>query len=203
MSLDQLPINIFDIIVLVVLAAGFLAGRRHGMSEELLGLLKWLAVVLVCGLLYGPLGRMLNAATPFSLLASYLIVYTVAAGLILGFFALFKHSIGGKLIGSDVFGRSEYYLGMASGVVRYTCVLIFVLALLNSRFFTPQEVSAMENFQNDVYGSNFFPTWHTAQEVVFEKSICGRIIKDGLGFLLIEPTHLDDKALHQKEFSGP
>lgn len=203
MSLDQLPINLFDLVVLVVLIAGIMAGRKHGMSEEFLGVLKWLAVVGGCALLYAPLGRMLANATLFSLLAAYLMIYIVAALLILGFFALFKHSIGGKLIGSDVFGRSEYYLGMASGLVRYSCVLMFVLALLNSRYFTPTEVKAMENFQNDVYGSNFFPTWHNAQEVVFEKSICGRFIKDNLGFLLIESTHADDKQLHQKEFTGP
>jgi len=203
MSLDNLPINIFDIVVLAILVAGVMAGRRHGMSEELLSLLKWLTVVTVCSLIYAPLGRMLADATPFSLLASYLMVYIAAALLILGFFAFFKHRLGGKLVGSDIFGKSEFYLGMASGLVRVSCILLAALALLNSRYFSPTEVKSMENFQNEWYGSNFFPTWHTAQDVVFEKSACWRFIKENLGFLLITPTKLDDKALHQKEFAAP
>ena len=52
------------------------------------------------------------------------------AALVYGVFALFKHSVGGKLLGSDVFGRGEYYLGMGSGMLRFGCVLLAVLALL-------------------------------------------------------------------------
>jgi hypothetical protein len=130
-------------------------------------------------------------------------VYITAALVILGFCAFFKARIGGKLVGSDIFGRSEYYLGMGSGVVRVCCMLLAFLALLNARYFSPMEVKAMEAFQNDVYGSNYFPTWHTAQEVVFEKSIAGPWIRDHLGFLLIKPTQPEDKSYHQKEANLP
>jgi hypothetical protein len=65
------------------------------------------------------------------------------------------------------------------------------------------EVRAMVNFQNDVYGSNYFPTWHTAQEVVFEKSLSGPWIKEHLGFLLIKPTQPEDKQYHQKDAGLP
>ena len=54
-----------------------------------------------------------------------------------------------------------------------------------------------------VYGSNFFPTWHTAQEIVFEKSFTGPIIRDYLGFLLIKPTPPETKEYHQKEAQLP
>src|SRR6266851_3479980 len=106
MNLDKLPVNAFDIVLVAVLVAGVLRGRKHGMSEELLGLIKWLAI----------------------------------------------------------------------------------LALLNARLFSEREVKAMENFQNDVYGSNFFPTLHTVQSMVFETSFTGPLIRDYLGFVLIKQT---------------
>jgi uncharacterized membrane protein required for colicin V production len=203
MSLDKLPVNAFDCIVLAVLVIGLMRGRKHGMSEELIGLVKWLAVVIGCAFVYEPAGQWFASTSPFSLLASFIMVYVTVGLLILSLFAVCKYRLGGKLIGSDIFGRAEYYLGMGSGVVRISCMLLAFLALLNARYFSPMEVRAMVDFQNDVYGSNYFPTWHTAQEVVFEKSITGVWIKDHLGFFLIKPTQPEDKQFHQKEASLP
>ncbi len=199
MSLDELPFNVFDCLLVVVLFAGVMRGRKHGMSEELMSLIKWLAVLFVCAVVYEPLGKWCAQETPFSLLSSYLMVYVGTALVILGAFALLKHSLGGKLLGSDIFGRAEYYLGMSAGVVRYSCILLAALALLNARLFTPQEVKAMSKFQNDVYGSEFFPTLHSAQCTVFEKSLAGPWIKENLGFLLIQSTKPESKDFHQKE----
>jgi len=200
---NKLPVNLFDVVLLVVLVLGILRGRKHGMSEELMSLLKWLAVLISCAFLYEPAGAWLANSSPFSLLASFLIVYITVALLILGLFALVKHRLGGKLIGSDIFGRSEYYLGMGSGMVRFACILLVVLAVLNARYFSPQEVRAMEAFQDDVYGKNYFPTWHSAQAVVFENSLSGPWIKDNLSFLLIRPTKPEDKTYHQKDYTLP
>lgn len=203
MSLDKLPINVFDFVVLAMVLLGLLRGRKHGMSEELMGLLTWLAVLAGCAFVYEPAGQWFAKSSPFSLLASFLIVYIAAALLILGIFALFRHQIGGKFVGSDIFGRAEYYLGMGSGVVRVICMLLVFLAILNARYFSPMEVRAMEKFQDDLYGSNYFPTWHTAQSVVFEKSLSGSWIKEHLSFLLIKPTEPEDKQFHQKEANLP
>lgn len=203
MDLDKLPINVFDCVVLATLLMGLLRGRKHGMSEELIGLITWLAVVIGCAMVYEPAGQWFAKSSPFSLLASFLMVYIAGALLILSLFAFCRNRLGGKLIGSDIFGRAEYYLGMGSGVVRLSCMLLVFLALLNARYFTPMEVRAMEAFQNDVYGSNYFPTWHTAQEVVFERSISGPWIREHLGFLLIKPTQPEDKQFHQREANLP
>src|SRR4029077_13249373 len=108
--------------------------------------------------------------------------------LILALFAGIKRGLGGKLIGSDIFGSAEYYLGMGSGMIRFICMMLVALALLNARSFTSAEVKSMEDFQNDVYGSNFFPTLHTVQSSVFEKSFIGSWIRQNLSFFLIKPT---------------
>lgn len=203
MNLQKLPINIFDFIVVAVLVMGIVRGRRHGMSEELMSLIKWLLIVVGCGYAYEPAGRWLAQSSPFSLLASYMFVYASGLLLILAVFGLCQHYLGSKLVGSDVFGKSEYYLGMGAGLVRFGCVLVAAMALLNARYFSPEEVRAMENFQNDVYGSNYFPTWHSAQEVVFDDSMAGGWIRDHLSFLLIQPTRPEDKQYHQKEANLP
>lgn len=203
MSLNEMPFNVFDVALLGILIMGVLRGRKHGMSEELMNLVKWLAVVIACSLFYEPLGGMMAQSTPFSLLSSYIFVYAGGAMLILAVFGMLKYYLGGKLVGSDIFGKSEYYLGMASGFVRFSCITLTFLALLNATYISQAQVQAMERFQNDMYGSNYFPTLHTAQEVVFEKSLTGGWIKDHLGFLLIKPTAPEDKSLHQKEAALP
>jgi uncharacterized membrane protein required for colicin V production len=203
-SLDQLPVNLFDLVVIVVLAFGIFRGRKHGMSEELLSLVKWLAILFGCALLYQPgaelIGRFTNM---FGRLSCYLMAYTFGLVALFLLFAGIKRALGGKLLGSDIFGRSEYYLGMGSGLVRVSCMLLAALALLNARYFPPTEVRAMEKFQDDVYGSNFFPTLQTVQATVFDRSLTGPWIKENLGFLLIQPTEPENKNLHQKEFVIP
>jgi hypothetical protein len=77
---------------------------------------------------------------------------------------------------------------MGSGLVRYACVVLMFLALLNARAFTPSEVKAIEKFQEDAYGSHVFPTLYTLQVAVFERSLVGPCIQHNLSFLLITPT---------------
>jgi uncharacterized membrane protein required for colicin V production len=200
MSLDQLPINLFDLVVIVVLIAGIARGRKHGMSEELLGLLKWLAILFGCAAIYEPAGQFVGAfTTMLGRLSCYLLAYVGVGLVVLLLFAGIKRAVGGKLVGSDIFGRSEYYLGMVSGLVRSSCMLLAALALLNARHFSPLEVRAMEKFQDDVYGSNFFPTLHSLQTTVFDKSLTGPWIKENLGFLLIKPMEPDKRERHPRD----
>jgi uncharacterized membrane protein required for colicin V production len=204
LTLDSLPINLFDVLVLAVLTAGIVRGRKHGMSEELISLLQWVAILLGCAALYEQGAQMFGEFSRlFSQLTRYLMAYAAAALLIVIVFAGFKRLCRGKLLGSDTFGRSEYYLGMASGFVRFGCMLLVGLALLNARYFSPTEVRALERYNEDVYGKEYWPSLHTIQEVVFEKSVTGPLIKQHLGFLLIKPTAPEDKQLHQKEFVFP
>jgi hypothetical protein len=200
MSFDRLPVNLFDVVLIFMLVNGLIRGRKHGMSEELMSLLMWLAIVLGCAVIYEPGAILIGQLTTlFGRLTCYLLAYVVGALLVVALFAGIKRLLGGKLLGSDVFGHAEYYLGMGSGLVRFGCILLAVLALLNARYFSPTEARAMEKFQDDMYGSNFFPTLHSVQATVFEKSLTGPWIKENLGFLLIKPTEPEDKQLHQKE----
>jgi uncharacterized membrane protein required for colicin V production len=203
MSLDSLPINAFDLLLVVVIVAGFMAGRKHGMSEELLKVLTWLGVIFGCAIAYEPIGSFLAQSSPISLLSCFLMAYILVAIVVCVLGALIKRSVGGKILGSDLFGRAEYYLGMGGGVVRALCMLVAALALLNARLYTTAEIKAHERYVNDMYGSDYFPGLQTLQATVFERSMTGPWIKDNLSFFLIKPTKPENKDLHQKEYQFP
>src|SRR2546423_13913124 len=122
MSMDNLPINLFDLVLVAVLVTGVFRGRKNGMSGELLQLLMWLLIIFGCAAIYEPAGSFLAQSSPLALLTCFLLAYIGGALVIFGLFLLLKHALGGKLIGSDIFGSTEYYLGMASGVVRFSCI---------------------------------------------------------------------------------
>jgi Colicin V production protein len=203
-NLDNLPFNWFDVAIPIVLLLGVRQGRKNGLSVELLGAFKWLAIVFGCALAYGPVsGFITGSSTVFSLLAANLMAYLAAGLLIAALFAFMKKGVNGKLIGSDVFGNGEFYLGMVAGVIRFTCILFALLSLLNARYFPPAEVRAGLKYQNDVYGSDFFPTLHTVQSQVFEKSCAGPWIKNQLSWLLIKPAAPQQAQLARKDFTLP
>jgi hypothetical protein len=87
--------------------------------------------------------------------------------------------------------------------VRFTCITLTALALLNARYFSPTEVRAMEKYDEEWYGSDFFPGLQSLQTTVFDKSLTGPWIKENLGFLLITPTEPEDKQLHQRDYVMP
>ena len=200
MSLDALPFNAFDLVLVIILGIGIYQGRREGMSQGLIPLFRWLCIVFICAVAYEPVGQFFNQSTNlFSTLSCYVIAYVGTAIALVLFFIGIKRALGGKLLGSDVFGGTEYYLGMGSGLVRYTCIIITLLAVLNARLYSTAEIKAREKYVNDMYGKDYFPGLQILQSVVFEKSLTGPWIKENLSFFLIKPTAPEDKSLHQKE----
>src|SRR5262249_26333015 len=167
----SLSINLFDLILVAVLAGGLFYGRNQGISVELFGATKWLSLLLICALVYRPLGILLAQAAGLSLLAAYLLAYLGIALVILFVFSMIQKRLAPKLAGTDAFGRGEYYLGMVSGMVQFGCMLLMGLALLNARAFTPAELKALEQYQEAAYGSAVFPNLHSFQASVFERSL--------------------------------
>src|ERR1041384_1335981 len=152
MNMDALPFNAFDLFFVAILIAGIMKGRKAGMSGELMSMLKWLTILLLCAVAYEPLGSFLGQSTAlFSKFWCYMTAYIGTALVVMLIFAGLKNSLGGKLAGSDAFGNAEYYLGMGSGFVRFLCALLVGLAILNAPYYSAQEVKANERFQNDVY----------------------------------------------------
>lgn len=191
----KVPFNWFDVALVALLVTGVFRGRRRGMSVEFLTVLKWLFIVFGAAAFYQPLGDLISANGFFSQLFGYIVAYLGIAALIFGLFALFGRGLGGKLLGSDAFGNAEYPLGMTAGLIRFACVILAVLALLNARSYTSAEIKAEQKYVDDNYGSDYFPTLRSVQSEVFEQSLTGPWIKKYLAFALIKPTTLPQKGL--------
>lgn len=203
MNLNRLPINWFDALVLVVLLIGLQRGRKRGMSLEFITMLNWIAIILSAALVYKPLGEWLTTVVPVSKLFAYIVAYLLVAGAVAGTFLLIKHYLGGRLAGSDTFGRGEYYFAMPAGMLRFLCILVAGLALLNARQYRLDEVKAMQRYQMDNYGSEFFPTLQSCQAQVFQQSFLGPQIKKHLSFLLIEPTQPEPRQVRRADRKLP
>jgi uncharacterized membrane protein required for colicin V production len=187
MTLADFQAGWFDLVALTMLVVGVIRGRKRGMSEELLDFLQWLLIVVAGGGLYRPLTQVLALpAGTFGPALLAVIVYLLIALFIKLVFSMIKRSVGQKLVEGDMFGNLEYYLGMGAGAVRYACMLVFAMALLNAKHFTSAELAASAKRQKDNFGSISFPTLGSTQQTVFQKSYVGRLAKAHLASLLIE-----------------
>src|SRR6185312_12889101 len=65
---SSMHLNWFDAVVVVWLIVGIVLGRKHGMSQELLPLVQWIAVVVCGGFLYLLIARPLAQRTGLTLL---------------------------------------------------------------------------------------------------------------------------------------
>ena len=177
----------FDLVVAAILIFGLVQGRRHGMSGECLPTLQWAALVLLSALLCDPLGRWLYFTLNVDLIFGLILAYLVTAIAVIFAFSMIKRSVGEKLVGADLFGRLEYYLGMLAGMVRCVLVIVFLLALLNARLYSDADLAASARFQKDFEGIRF-PTIGSIQQDVFKKSFSGKNLKRYAPFLLIRAT---------------
>jgi len=199
----KLPINWFDILLLVLLASGIGYGRKRGLSETLIPMFRAIAILFAATFLYLPFGSWLVSITSFSLLFCRVTAYIILMIVVWVIFIGLKRMLGGKLLGSDAFGKSEYYLGMPAGLITFVCFAFTALAILNARLFTEKEIKANEAYVNDVYGSDFFPGLYAAQQSIFVDSFTGPFIKKHVAILLIEPTPSVVKAFKQREYEFP
>ena len=183
-----MPFNWFDIVVCLMLFAGYKRGQARGMSQESFTVMKWLAIVILAAIGYEPLGLWISTMATLSKLTSFMIAYAANAGVVALIFVFLTGSLGEKLKGSDAFGKSEFYLAKPAGMLRFLCIVLALLALLNARFYSTAEVNAMNKFQNDNYGSSFFPTLCSIQDGVFKDSFLGKQAKEYISFLFIKPT---------------
>jgi len=197
----KLFFNWFDVALILVLVFGLWRGRRNGMSKELLPLIQLLVLVIAATFSYKPLGDLLirqgvihsvfgrsfNERT-----AAYVSSYLFVLAVVCLVFSFIKRSLKPKMEGSNFFGSGEYYLGMVSGFVRYGCIVILPLALLNAPVYTQADIAAAKAYSNrwfggglDGYSGDFFPTLSEVQTSVFKESLTGPFLKDDLPVLLV------------------
>lgn len=193
--------NAFDVALVLVLGFGFWRGRKHGMTKEFVPLFRWLFIVIAAGFGYQPLGNVLIHSGVIKTVfgktfaentAAYITSYLAITGAVVIVFLYVRKFLKPKLEGSSIFGSSEYYFGMLSGVIRYACMTIFALALLHAPYYSPAEIAAKQAYNNRWYGGgmkdfkgDFIPTVDEAQAAVFSNSLFGPFIAKSLDLVLI------------------
>jgi hypothetical protein len=207
---SRLLFNAFDVALVLILAFGFWRGRKNGMTKELLPFSQWLVIVFAAGLGYELLGDLLIQShvvksvfgTNFNeKTAAYISAYLIITGVVWIIFAFIRKHLKEKLEGSNVFGSGEYYLGILCGMVRYACMVLFALALLNAPYYSQEEIAARQAYNNRWYGGglkdfkgDFIPSLDEMQAGVFKNSLTGPFIKKGAGVLLINNVPASSSA---------
>jgi uncharacterized membrane protein required for colicin V production len=190
-----------DLVVVLLLAWGVMRGRKRGMSEELLDIIKWTLIVVIAAAIYAPLGQFVSQVSFLSLFTCYVGVYAMVVVIAMLICSAIRHNGNNKLVGSDTFGNAEYYLGMMAGGFRYLCIVLVGMAFLNARYYTPAEIQAKSKYQQDNFGSSFFLTVPDLQRDVFVESLTGRLAHEYLNVALIRPTPPTGKAPREQDTS--
>ena len=187
-GLDSFNLVWFDVVVAILVIVGFVVGKKRGMSLELLDVFQWLLIVVVASLYYAPLAAMLSSLAGLGRLASNLICYITIAVLIKVAFTAIKTAVGEKLVGSDIFGRMEYYFGALAGALRFFCMIMVALAIMNAEVVNVAEIEKAKKAQTAELGSTFFPTLAEIRQDMLYKSIVGRNIREHMADQLISPN---------------
>jgi uncharacterized membrane protein required for colicin V production len=183
--LASVRVNYFDTFAIIWLIIGLFRGRSRGMSQELLPLLQWIGIVAVGGLFYWPLSVLIRQYTHFEMLWSVIPAYVLIGLGVHLVYLWFKQMLAAKLVERDLFGRSEFYLGMTAGVARFGCMILAGLALMNSRVATAAELAQTEKFQAAFFSDIRFPTYGEFQQDVLVKSFTGSMVEAHMNSILI------------------
>jgi uncharacterized membrane protein required for colicin V production len=199
---SSLTVGWVDFVAIIVICLGMMRGRKRGLSEEILDTTMWILILVAGGLLYRGLGDFMSQKPFLSRLTYYMISYI---GIALGVkivFALIKAKFGSKIAESDVFGRLEFYGGMGAGAVRFMCVFLFILALLNAPHYSAEFLAQRARDVDYNYGSDFFPHPSKIQTAVFAESFTGKNIQKHLPMLLIARTDDSSKGIRDDSSLG-
>jgi len=201
----------FDVALVLVLAFGFWRGRKRGMSREALPTAMWLLAVIGGGFGCQPLGDLLVqtgyvkkifGGTFVESTAAYVTCYLFIGLLALILNSILKKVFREKLSGSNAFGSGEYYLGTISGMIRYACIILFALALLNAPYYSAADIAAKKAYNARWYGGglngysgDFIPSLDEVQASVFQNSLLGPAIKNYFSAVLINGSALQKKPV--------
>jgi hypothetical protein len=126
------------------------------------------------------------------------LAYLLLASVVWVLTSIPKHKFADRLAVSNFFGGSEFYLGMLTGMVRFACILLAALALLNAPFYTTADIEAHAAYVQRWYGGgeqgfsgNFIPSLQSVQEQVLGNSFVGPYVKKYLRPLLINTVQPD------------
>lgn len=186
MSLNAFNIGWFDIAVILMALLGLHRGKTNGMSKELLGFLQWCVIVLAGGFTYEPLGSFLANLAGIGLWGSYAAAYIFVALIVTLIFSFIKRATRERFESSHIFGGLEYYLGPLAGAVRFSCIVLALIAWIYPAGANRAAQERNVKMQQDNFGQVLVPSLGSVRQDVFRQSISGRWLDENLSFLLIK-----------------
>jgi uncharacterized membrane protein required for colicin V production len=177
--------NYFDIVAIVWLIIGLLWGRMRGMSQELLPTLQWIGIVIAGGLLYRCFSPNIHRDTYYSVLWSNIAAYLLLAVAVHLICLRLKQLFDAKLRESKLFGRAEFFLGMMAGTVRFGCMFLVGLALMNAHVATAAELAKAKKSPRHTLARFLFLTYSEFQQDVLFKSISCNWVQANLNSVMI------------------
>ena len=131
----------FDLVTLVIIVAGLLYGRKQGLSVELVPLLHWVTLIIVCGTFCESLGAPIAKLIEIQLNEAAVFVYLFLAVVISYGFWTIRKTLARGLPGADYFGAAEFPLGAAAAAVRFLCILFAGLSLMSATYIPEEELA--------------------------------------------------------------
>jgi hypothetical protein len=157
--------------------------------------MQWITIVVAAAFFYHQLGDTMNQRPVLSPVTYYLLSYILIGMAISVVFMFFKKRFGQKLVESDIFGRFEFYGGMAAGSLRWLCMYFALLSILHAPQYSEEELADRRKRVEYNFGSDFFPSIDKIQAEVFNVSYTGQGAQKYLGRFLIDPTSSDAAPL--------
>ena len=108
--------------------------------------------------------------------------------MITSIFATVKRKMGEKVFESDLFGKAEYPLGMVAGMVRYGCMLMMMLAVLNAFVLDYAQIEIKKKADEKDLGEGMgMPNKEDIHRGIFINSLTGQFVRKNLEHQLIAP----------------
>lgn len=183
----NLRANLFDAILLGLLAYGFHIGKCEGASGTWMSCVQWLLIALPGGFMGGFLGSLFRTLFSIGPGWSQFFGYMLWLIVIWGIFAFLASKGVHESVEGDKFGKLEYPLGILLNMFRNFFIILVVLSFLNARAYTSAELEAGRRKQIEELGSVFFPTPTSLHFTFHKNSFTGPKLQRYLGWAILQP----------------
>jgi len=188
MITENITVGWFDVLVIGFMIWGGIIGRKRGMSEELLDVLKWLTILMASAWGYVPLAELVNKVGHFANYWVHVGSYIAIIAIFKTLFTVLKKRVGKKLVGADLFGKWEFQLGFLAGMMRHFCMVVIFVSLANSKPVSESQVKQAESAQSELFGKNFFPSKGRLRLDILYTSFTGTLIRERLAQQIMKPV---------------
>lgn len=181
-----MSIQIFDVVVVIVLVAGFKVGMNAGGNVMLPKFLKWLTTIVSASLGYEWVGLQLHRFAGLSEAKAFILSYCLIATIVFVTIHLLESRFEQVIKKSAVFGEIETMGGGVLGLFTYCAILLLTMGILHGDRTSKAEVARQEKANREEYGEAALPHFASIKYYIFDKTNTGKLTRSKLGLILIK-----------------